>query len=119
MSHHVTPKRPCVDDPNPKAPKLPKQPVASPVPTKKSDPAGYEALKVRRAEAAERKARMQLASNDPDTLLALPAVAALTGLSASTIYRLVKAGELKVKRRGARCTRFRAGDVRAWLRSQG
>lgn len=88
-------------------------------PTKKSDPVAYEALKAHRAALAERKARLQLASNDPDALLSMPAVCALTGLSASTIYRLEQAGELKAKRRSARWTRYRAGDVKAWLQAQG
>ena len=54
-----------------------------------------------------------------DALLKMRTVTALTGRSASSIYRLVAAGELKAIKRGTRCTRFRAGDITAWLRAQG
>ena len=54
-----------------------------------------------------------------DALLKMQTVTALTGLSSSSIYRLVAAGELTPIRRGTRCTRFRAGDITAWLRAQG
>ena len=54
-----------------------------------------------------------------DALLKMQTVTALTGLSSSSVYRLVAAGELKPIRRGPRCTRFRAGDITAWLRAQG
>ena len=52
-------------------------------------------------------------------LLKLRTVQALTGLGKTTIYALIKAGELKPVRLGKRCTRFRASDVQAWLQSQG
>jgi prophage regulatory protein len=56
----------------------------------------------------------------PDALLRIQTVTALTGLSVSTIYRLVAAGTFPQPRRlGARCTRWRAGDVTAWLAAQG
>ena len=54
-----------------------------------------------------------------DALLKMQTVTAITGLSSSSIYRLVAAGELRAIRRGPRCTRFRASDVNAWLRAQG
>ena len=54
-----------------------------------------------------------------DALLKLRTVQALTGLGKTTIYALIKAGELKPVRRGKRCTRFRAADVQAWLQAQG
>lgn len=54
-----------------------------------------------------------------DALLKMQTVTAITGLSSSSIYRLVAAGELRAIKRGPRCTRFRAGDVNAWLRAQG
>lgn len=54
-----------------------------------------------------------------DALLKMQTVTALTGLSSSSVYRLVAAGELTPIRRGTRCTRFRAGDITAWLRAQG
>lgn len=54
-----------------------------------------------------------------DALLRLRTVEAITGLSRSTIYAKVKAGEfVEPVRIGARCTRFRAGDVQAWLAAQ-
>lgn len=53
-----------------------------------------------------------------DALLKLPTVQALTGLGKTSIYELIKAGELKPVKLGARCTRFRAGDVQAWLQAQ-
>lgn len=54
-----------------------------------------------------------------DALLRLNTVEAITGLSRSTIYAKVKAGEfVEPVRLGTRCTRFRAGDVQAWLAAQ-
>ena len=55
-----------------------------------------------------------------DALLRLATVEAISGLSRSTIYAKLKAGEfVKPVRLGARCTRWKAGDVQAWLASQG
>ena len=54
-----------------------------------------------------------------DALLRLATVEAITGLSRSTIYAKLKTGEfVQPVRLGARCTRFRAGDVQAWLAAQ-
>jgi prophage regulatory protein len=54
-----------------------------------------------------------------DALLKCRTVQALTGLSEATIYRKVAAGLFPEPiRLGARCTRWRAGDVTAWLRAQ-
>lgn len=53
-----------------------------------------------------------------DALLNLRTLQALSGLGKTTIYGLIKSGELKPIRLGARCTRFRAGDVQAWLQAQ-
>jgi predicted DNA-binding transcriptional regulator AlpA len=54
-----------------------------------------------------------------DALLRLSTVEAITGLSRSTIYAKLKAGNfVEPVRLGARCTRFRAGDVQAWLVAQ-
>ncbi len=55
----------------------------------------------------------------PDALLKMQTVTAITGLSPSSVYRLVAAGELTPIKRGLRCTRFRAGDITVWLRAQG
>jgi excisionase family DNA binding protein len=54
----------------------------------------------------------------PDALLKMQTVVQATGLSAATIYRKVSAGELKLIKMGARCTRFHAADVRAFIQAQ-
>jgi len=54
----------------------------------------------------------------PDALLTVATISAVTGLSATSIYRLAQRGELIPARRGNRCTRWRAADVRAWLAAQ-
>lgn len=53
-----------------------------------------------------------------DALLNLQTVQALTGLGKTSIYQRIKAGEFKPVKLGLRCTRFRAGDVQAWLQLQ-
>lgn len=54
-----------------------------------------------------------------EALLRLRTVEAITGLSRSTIYAKLKAREfVEPVRLGARCTRWRAGDVQAWLAAQ-
>ena len=54
-----------------------------------------------------------------DALLTIATVRALTGLGRSTIYDKTGAGEFpQPVRLGARCTRWKAGDVTAWLRAQ-
>ncbi len=54
-----------------------------------------------------------------DALLRLATVEAITGLSRSTIYAKLKSREfVEPVRLGARCTRWRAGDVQAWLAAQ-
>ena len=59
------------------------------------------------------------AANHPDAMLRLQTVIALTGLSSATIYRRIAAGQFPTpKRHGQRCTRFRAGDITAWLQAQ-
>lgn len=60
------------------------------------------------------------AVNLPDALLKVATVGAVTALSASSIFRKTAAGEFpEPVRLGARCTRWRAADVRAWLAAQG
>lgn len=54
-----------------------------------------------------------------DALLKLQTVQALTGLGKTSIYERIKTGEFKPVRLGARCTRFRAADIQAWLQAQG
>ena len=55
----------------------------------------------------------------PDALLRIETVEQATGLSRSTLYRKAAAGELALVKMGTRCTRFRAVDVRAFIRAQG
>ena len=59
------------------------------------------------------------AASLPDALLKIQTVATVTALSASSIFRKTAAGEFpEPVRLGARCTRWRAADVRAWLAAQ-
>ena len=59
------------------------------------------------------------AAANPHALLRMATVEALTGLSRSSIYAKIKNGSLPLNpiRQGARCTRFKAGEVTAWLQS--
>lgn len=55
-----------------------------------------------------------------DALLKMPTVSALTGLSRTTIYTRMLANPPtfpQAIRQGKRCTRWRAGDIRAFLQS--
>jgi|GEM_PF-1291825 prophage regulatory protein len=55
----------------------------------------------------------------PDALLQKQTVVVLAGLSSASIDRKVKAGKFpQPVKDGPRCTRWRAGDVSNWLRSQ-
>ena len=54
-----------------------------------------------------------------DALLQIQVVVVATGLSITTIYRKVAAGELAIVKMGKRCTRFRSADVLAFIRAQG
>lgn len=59
------------------------------------------------------------AANNPNALLRIGTVCTLAGLSRATIYRLMKASRfVEPVRLSARCTRFRAADVTAWLAEQ-
>jgi predicted DNA-binding transcriptional regulator AlpA len=52
-------------------------------------------------------------------LLRIRLLEAIPGLSHSTIYGKLKASEfVEPVRLGTRCTRFRAGDMQAWLAAQ-
>jgi prophage regulatory protein len=54
-----------------------------------------------------------------EALLKLKTVEATTALCKSTIYAKMAAGDFpQAVRLGARCTRWRAGDVSAWLTAQ-
>ncbi len=68
-----------------------------------------------RTRAAQPLHAAQLA----DALLRLSTVEAITGLGKSTIYAKLANNEFPQPiRLGTRCTRFRAGDVQAWLAAQ-
>lgn len=55
-----------------------------------------------------------------DALLRIKTVADATGLSSASIYRKLKIGQFPAPiRMGARCTRWKAADVRAWIQAQG
>ncbi len=54
-----------------------------------------------------------------DSLLTMKTVSATTGLSASTLYRMAADGRLKLTKIGARCTRVRSSDLRAFMASLG
>ena len=60
------------------------------------------------------------AARIPDALLTLRTAGAVSGLSASTIYRKAASDPTfpKLVRMGKRCTRIRAGDLTAWLAAQ-
>ena len=54
-----------------------------------------------------------------DALLRKATVSAITGLSSSSVDRKTAQGVFpKPIKMGARCTRWRAGDVRKWLADQ-
>ncbi|MGN6831089.1 helix-turn-helix transcriptional regulator [Paucibacter sp. M5-1] len=55
----------------------------------------------------------------PDALLRMGTLAAASGLSVSTLYRKAAAGELALVKMGARCTRVRSGDARAFIQALG
>ena len=59
------------------------------------------------------------AASLPAALLRQPTVTAVTGLSASTIYRKVAARKFpQPVKLGIRCTRWRSADVQAWMAAQ-
>lgn len=65
---------------------------------------------------------MHVLANDEallEALWPLSTVVAITGLSRSTIYRLAKDGDFPRPRRvSERCSRWRAKEVLAWIRSR-
>lgn len=72
------------------------------------------------ARRGTRDARQGLdALHAPEALLRIEVVTAATGRSASTIARMVRRGEFPAPvKSGARCTRWPASAVRAWLAAQ-
>lgn len=75
-----------------------------------------------RANTAARSKRNAIQPFDvvqvDDALLTMRTACFVSGLSESTIYRKAKhdADFPRLVRIGARCTRIRAGDLKAWLR---
>lgn len=60
------------------------------------------------------------AAQVPSALLTIPTVVAVTGLSETTVRRLMSAGKFPAPvGTVARRTRWRAADVTAWLQAQG
>ena len=56
----------------------------------------------------------------PDALLRVATVSAITGFSGATIYRKVATGDFpQPVRFNARCTRWRAEEVRTWVATAG
>ncbi len=54
-----------------------------------------------------------------DSLLTMETASVTAALSKSTLYRMAADGRLKLTKIGARCTRVRASDLRAFLASLG
>jgi prophage regulatory protein len=59
-------------------------------------------------------------AQNPDAHLTIPNAAALMGSGVSTVYAVAAKDPTfpKLIKRGARCTRIRAGDLIAWLKAQ-
>lgn len=78
------------------------------------------------SDADEKPARRPIpqpleAASLPDALLKIQTVAAVTGLSPSTIFRKLAADPPQFPapiRLGKRCTRWKSACVRAWLAAQ-
>lgn len=69
--------------------------------------------------AKQRNTQPLHAAQIADALLKLQTVQALVGLSKTSIYARMSAGTFPAAiRQGTRCTRWRAGDVQAWLQAQ-
>jgi len=60
------------------------------------------------------------AADNPDALLKITTAATLAGIGTSTVYHLARHDPTfpKLIKRGARCTRIRAGDLTTWLKAQ-
>lgn len=71
------------------------------------------------AKHTPHKAQPITAADNPDAQLKGETVSALTGRGKSTLYSMVRAGKFPAPiKHGLRCTRWRAGDVTAWLKAQ-
>lgn len=74
-----------------------------------------------RGHRATKKATPQeiAAAADPDALVPVHVVAALIGLSGDTVRRMAKAGRFpKPHALNSHVVRWRAGDVRDWLKAK-
>lgn len=72
-------------------------------------------------ESARRKPGAQPleVAKNPEALLRLQTVSALVGLARSAIYARIQRGEFPAPiKLSARCSRWKAGAVRAWLSEQ-
>ena len=64
-------------------------------------------------------AALAAAATNPQARLRLEAVAAIVGLSKSSIYERIKRGEFPAPiREGTRCSRWLAGSISAWLEAR-
>lgn len=78
------------------------------------------AYAIRHTERAAHKVTPETiaAASDPDALLTIELVEALTGFSETTIRRMMKKGTFPVPRKFNRSlVRWRAGEVRNWLKA--
>jgi predicted DNA-binding transcriptional regulator AlpA len=58
-------------------------------------------------------------ASDPDALLTVETVSALTSYRPSVVRKLANSGRLPAPVRVGRLVRWRAGEIRAWLQGQG
>lgn len=74
----------------------------------------------RRARQNELAAQQIAAASDDDSLLHIATVSAMVGLARSTIYERIAGGHFPAPvRLSAKCSRWKAGSVRGWLKAQG
>lgn len=79
------------------------------------------AYAIRQSERAAHRVTAEAiaAASDPDALITVELVEALTGFSETTIRRMMKKGDFPSPRKFSRSlVRWRAGEVRAWLRAR-
>lgn len=90
-------------------------------PVQESHPPSLSSVGTRALEPRRYRDQPVSAANVSEALLTLKTVSALSGLSLATLYR--KAGSdpafPKLIKIGKRCTRIRAGELKAWLTAQG
>lgn len=80
-------------------------------------PSEFEPTKAK--HHAPHKLQPLSAFDNPDSLLQVSTVQAVTGLGKSTIYTKVREGKFPPPiRLSARCTRFISRDITSWLKAQ-